>query len=166
MISSLDFDGLAFGGLALGEPMKKMFGAVKAGIGKMPKEKPKYLMGVGVPMQIIEAVSMGIDCFDSTYPTMTARHNWLLTMNGTIDIGKNKNAEDGNPVDEDCDCYVCKNLSKAYMHHISRSKEAAGFRLRTLHNIRFMTRLMERVRNAIKNNELKDLKKELLKIAK
>ncbi len=164
MISSVDFDGLAFGGLALGEPMEKMFEAVNAGMKKMPKEKPKYLMGVGVPLQIIKAVSMGVDCFDSTYPTMTARHNWLLTGKGTLDIGKKKFAEDERPVDEECDCYVCKNLTRAYMHHTSRAKEAAGFRLRTIHNIRFMTKLMENIRKAIKNNELNDFKKELKKV--
>lgn len=161
MISSVDFDGLAFGGLALGEPMKKMFAAVKTGMKFMPKEKPRYLMGVGIPSQILEAVSMGVDCFDSTYPTMTARHNYLLTMNGTVDINKGMHAEDENPVDEDCDCYVCKNLTRAYMHHIARAKEPAGYRLRTLHNLRFMTRLMEKIRKSIKRNEMKELKREL-----
>jgi queuine tRNA-ribosyltransferase len=160
MISSVDFDGLAFGGLALGEPMKNMFDAVKAGMNFMQKEKPKYLMGVGVPSQIIEAVSMGVDCFDSTYPTMTARHNYLLTMKGVVDIYKKKHAEDESPVDDECDCYVCKNLSKAYMHFMARQRTPTGFRLKTLHNLRFMSRLMEKIRKAIKRNELKDLKKE------
>jgi queuine tRNA-ribosyltransferase len=161
MISSIDFDGLAFGGLALGEPMKKMFEAVKAGMRQMPKEKPKYLMGVGIPSQIIEAVSTGVDCFDSTYPTMTARHNYLLTMKGPVDIYKKKYAEDEDPVDEECDCYVCKNLSRAFIHFMARAKTPTGFRLKTLHNIRFMARLMENIRKAIKNNELKELKKSL-----
>jgi len=154
MISSIDFDGLAFGGLALGEPMKKMFDAVKAGMKSMPNEKPKYLMGVGVPSQIIEAVKMGVDCFDSTYPTMTARHDSLLTFNGAIDIGKAKYADDENPVDEECDCYVCKKLSRAYMHFMARQKTPTGYRLRTLHNLRFMSRLMERIRKAIKIQSL------------
>lgn len=160
MISSIGFDGMAFGGLALGEPIKKMFSAVKAGISSMPKEKPKYLMGVGVPSQIIEAVSMGVDCFDSTYPTMTARHNWLLTKKGAIEIKKKAYADDNKPIDKECDCYVCKNLSRAYMHHITRTKEPAGFRLRTIHNLRFMTRMMEDIRKAIKENRLNKLKKE------
>ncbi|MBN2111490.1 tRNA guanosine(34) transglycosylase Tgt [Candidatus Woesearchaeota archaeon] len=164
MISSIGFDGLAFGGLALGEPISKMFSAVKVGMGSMPKEKPKYLMGVGFPSQIIEAVSMGVDCFDSTYPTMTARHNYLLTMNGVVEIDKNRYAEDGNPVEKECDCYICRNFSRAYIHHVSKTKEPAGYRLRTLHNLMFMARLMERIRTAIKENELNKLKKELIKI--
>lgn len=166
MISSIDFDGLAFGGLALGEPINKMFKAVKIGMKSMPKEKPKYLMGVGVPTQIIEAVSTGVDCFDSRYPTMTARHNYLLTMKGIVEIDKKRFAEDENPIEEGCDCYICRNFSRAYMHYIAKTKEPAGYRLRSLHNIRFMTRLMERIRNAIKENKLKKLKKEFLKISK
>jgi len=163
MISSIDFDGLAFGGLALGEPMAKMFSAIKAGMKNMPKEKPRYLMGVGVPSQIIEAVSMGVDCFDSTYPTMTARHNSLLTFDGAIDISKVKYAEDESPVDSSCDCYACKNFSKAYMYYMARQKTPTGYRLRTIHNIRFMTRFMEKIRKAIENNELDSLKKKFSK---
>lgn len=163
LISSIDFDGLAFGGLAIGEPIKQMFKAVEYGMKFMPKEKVKYLMGVGVPQQILEAVSMGVDCFDSTYPTMTARHNDLLTMNGVVTIDKKKYAEDEKPIDEECDCYVCKNYTRAYLHHISRTKEAAGYRLRTLHNIRFMTRFMEKIRESINKNEFNDFKKEFMK---
>ena len=166
MISSIDFDGLAFGGLALGEPINKMFSAIKIGMKSMPKEKPRYLMGVGVPTQIIEAVSMGVDCFDSKYTTMTARHNYLLTMKGIIEIDKKKYKDDKNPVEKDCDCYICKNFSRAYMHHIARTKEPAGYRLRTLHNIRFMSRMMEMIRTAIKENSLKKLKKEFSKISR
>ncbi len=104
---------------------------------------------------------MGVDCFDSTYPTMTARHNYLLTMKGVVDIYKKKHAEDKSPVDDECDCYVCKKLSKAYMHFMARQRTPTGFRLKTLHNLRFMSRLMEKIRKAIKRNELKDLKKSL-----
>lgn len=166
MISSIDFDGIAFGGLALGEPIDKMFSSIKVGMKSMPKEKPKYLMGVGVPTQIIKAVSMGVDCFDSKYTTMIARHNYLLTMKGVVEINKKKYADDKKPVEKECDCYICKNFSRAYMHHISRTKEPAGYRLRTLHNLRFMARLMEKIRTAINENEFNKLKKQFSKYAK
>jgi queuine tRNA-ribosyltransferase len=163
MISSIDFDGLAFGGLALGEPIGKMFDAVKAGMKKMPEQKPKYLMGVGVPLQIIDAVSMGVDCFDSTYPTQIARHDYLLTMKGKIEINKSKFADDKNPIEEGCDCHACKNYSRSYLHFLSKTKEPAGYRLRTIHNIRFMTRLMAEIRKAIKGNRLLKFRKEMEK---
>ncbi len=166
MITSIGFDGYAFGGLALGEPMAKMLESVKAGVGCMPKDKTRYLMGVGVPSQIIDAVMMGVDCFDSTYPTMTARHNSLLTRNGPIDIFKRKYAEDDSPVDEGCSCPACKKHSRAYMHHLARMGEPAGFRLRTLHNLNFMSRLMSDIRDAIKEGRLDELKNELENAAK
>ena len=164
MISSIDFDGLAFGGLALGEPIDKMLNSVSIGMRHMPREKPKYLMGVGVPSQIIDAVLRGVDCFDSTYPTMTARHDYLLTMEGIIQINKKTYREDENPVEEGCDCHVCKNYSRAYMHYLSKTKEPTGFRLRTIHNISFMARIMEKIRTAINDNELKKLRKGFSKI--
>lgn len=158
-ISGLDFDGIAFGGLALGEPQEEMFSAVKAGLGHMPEEKPKYMMGLGNPRDILNAIAHGIDCFDSTFPTMTARHNKLLTMGGSIDIENKAYARDQSPVEEGCDCPACKNYTRAYMHHLSRTREPAGMRLRTMHNIRFMARLMEEAGKAIRNNEFGGLLK-------
>jgi queuine tRNA-ribosyltransferase len=159
-ISDIGFDGLAFGGLALGEPAEQMFAAVDAGIKEMPKEKPKYLMGLGNPTSIIDAVSRGIDCFDSRYPTMTARHNRIMTAAGDMNISKQVYAKDEGPLDEECDCYVCKNFSRAYLYHLVKTREPNALRYLSLHNLRFMIRLMENIRTAIKEGRFEKFRKE------
>ncbi len=158
-ISEIDFDGIAFGGLALGEPAEQMFRAVSTGLAHMPEEKPKYLMGLGTPWEIVNAVAHGIDCFDSRYPTMNARHGLLFTMGEPVKIDDKKFAHDEAPIEEGCDCYTCKNFSKAYLHHLSRAKAPTGMRLKTIHNIRFMARFMERIRKSIKENEFDEMLK-------
>jgi len=158
-IAEIDFDGLALGGLALGEPSDRMFHAVDIALKELPKEKPKYLMGIGVPEQILEAISRGIDCWDSRYPTMNARHNHLFTMNGLIKIEDKKYEKDFTPLEENCDCYTCKHFTRAYLHHLARMKEAQANRLNTLHNLRFMHRLLEDARSAIKEKRFEKFKK-------
>jgi queuine tRNA-ribosyltransferase len=110
-VSNLDFDGIALGGLAIGEPKKLMYKAINACYELLPKEKPHYVMGVGSPEDLLECIGKGFDCFDSVYPTMNARHNSIFTKKGKISIDKAKFAFDQNPLDKDCDCYVCKNYS-------------------------------------------------------
>ena len=128
---------------------------------EMPKDKIKYLMGVGEPTQIVEAVSRGIDCFDSRYPTMTARHNQIMTSKGNITIDKKEYAEDERPLDEECDCWVCKRFSRAYLYHLIKTREPNSLRYLTIHNLRFMMQLMENIRTSIKEGRFEEFKNEI-----
>ena len=163
VISEIDFDGLAIGGLALGEPPEEMMHIIRHTQQYLPKEKIKYVMGVGEPKQILECVEFGIDCFDSTYPTMTARHNQLFTKNGLIRINKEQFKDDTNPIDEECDCPLCKNYSRAYIHHLVKTQEPNAKRLMSLHNLRFILKLIEDIRKSIKENKFQEFKDEFLK---
>lgn len=165
-ISSVDFDGYAFGGLALGEPQEEMFKAIKIGMKHMPANKPRYLMGVGVPSDILKSVEMGVDCFDSRFPTMNARHNHLFTMKGRMNIENRAFRHDESPIEEDCDCHACKNFSRAYLHHLARTKEAVGKIYNTIHNIRFMMRFMESIRTSITEGEFHKFRRRFLAIAR
>ncbi|MBW2973396.1 tRNA guanosine(34) transglycosylase Tgt [Candidatus Woesearchaeota archaeon] len=160
-IVAMDFDGYAFGGLAIGEPPEETFAAVKAAIKFVPKEKPRYLMGVGTPDLILEAVSMGVDCFDSRYPTMTARNGTMFTWKGQINIDKKDFELDEKPIDEECNCFTCKNFTRAYLHHLTRLNEPTGHTLKTIHNVSWMQEFMKRIRNSIKEGKFEDFKKSL-----
>ena len=162
VISGIGFDGLALGGLALGETSQEMYDAVIMGLKNMPKEKIKYLMGVGTPERILECVELGIDCFDSRYPTMTARHNQLFTRNGLLMMQKKEFSEDEKPIEEGCDCPICRKYSRAYINHLIKTQEANVKRLMSLHNLRFMERLMQDIRTTIKENSFESFKKEFL----
>jgi len=162
-IDSLDFDGVAIGGLAIGEPTTEMYKVLRNVLPIIDKDKPRYVMGLGSPLDIVEAVSQGVDCFDSVYPTKNARNGTLFTSKGNIDITKIKYARDMSPIDSTCDCFVCKHYSKAYMHHLMRIKEPSGKRFRSYHNLYFMQRLIERVRLAIKENSFEKFKKDFIK---
>ena len=162
VISEIDFDGLAIGGLALGETPQEMIQTVQLTQNYLPKEKIKYLMGVGTPEQLFRAVELGIDCFDSRYPTMTARHNQLFTKKGIIRINKEQFKDDQNPIDEDCDCPLCKNYSRAYIHHLVKTQEPNAKRLMSLHNLRFILKFMKNIRTSIKENNFEKYKKEFL----
>ena len=158
LICSLDFDGYAIGGLGIGESFDEFKRAVEVCIDKMPEEKPRYVMGVGEPLQMLNAIELGIDFFDSTYPTQNARHSTLFTRNGKIDLNKAKFKEDNNPVDDSCDCYVCKNFSKAYLYHLIKMEEPIAMRYKTIHNLRFMHQLLEEAREAIKKGKFVEFK--------
>lgn len=162
VISGIGFDGLALGGLALGETAQEMYDAVIVNLKNLPKEKIRYLMGVGTPERLLECVELGIDCFDSRYPTMTARHNQLFTRSGLLMIEKKEFADDEKPIEENCDCPVCKNYSRAYIYHLIKTQEANVKRLMSLHNLRFMELLMKDIRAAIKENRFERFKKEFL----
>lgn len=159
-INNLDFDGVALGGLGIGEGREKMFNAVKLSIRYIDKNKTRYLMGVGSPEDLIEAIDLGIDCFDSRFPTMNARHGGIFTHNGKINIEKAEFRDDEKPLDEDCRCYVCKRFSRAYIHHLYRTYEPIRDRYGNIHNLYFIHNLINECRKAIKNNEFSDLKKE------
>lgn len=151
----LDFDGYSIGGVANdGESKEDMYKAIEYSIPYLPKDKPRYLMGVGEPSDIIEGVIRGIDMFDCVLPTRIARHGNAFTRHGKLNIKNAKYKEDFTPIEEDCDCYACKNYTKAYIRHLVNVDEALGGRLLSIHNIRFLIRLTEELREAIKNDQL------------
>ena len=162
-VNSMDFDGLAIGGLAIGETKNEMFGALSASLPFYDRERPRYMMGLGSPEDIVQAVERGADCFDSIFPTQNARRSTLLTFNGPVHYKTAKYANDFSPIEEDCDCYACKNFTKAYVHHLLKTYENFGLTLSTIHNIRFMQRLMEKIRTSIKDDDYNNFKKEFLK---
>ncbi len=150
----IDFDGLALGGLSVGETKEEMREVLSGTAHKMPKNKPRYLMGVGKPEDIVEAVKCGIDMFDCVIPTRNARNGHLFTEKGVIRIRNAQHRFDDKPLDENCNCYTCLNFSRAYLHHLDRCREMLGAQLNTLHNLHYYQVLMSELRNAIKCNEL------------
>ncbi len=162
-INNLDFDGVALGGLGIGEGRTLMFDAVNQSIKKISKNKTRYLMGVGSPEDIIKAVSLGVDCFDSRFPTMNARHGGIFTKIGKINIEKACYKYDESPLDENCKCSVCKKFSKAYIHHLYRTYEPIRDRYGNIHNLFFIQNLMEEIKKSIEENRFEKFKKEFLK---
>ncbi len=156
-ITSIDFPGFAVGGLSIGEPKETMYDVLAYTLDLLPENKPRYFMGLGSPLDILKGVIMGIDIFDSVFPTRNARHGLAFTSEGPLDLRKSVFRDDMRPVDEKCDCYTCKNYSRAYIYHLLREKEILGLYLLTLHNIRFMIKFMEKIRLSIKNNDLERL---------
>lgn len=148
-ITELDLDGYAIGGLAVGEPAEDMYRIISAVEPYMPKDKIRYLMGVGTPGNIIEAVSRGVDLFDCVMPSRNARHGHLNTWSGIINIKNLKYQKDEGPIDPECDCPVCRNFSRAYLRHLFKADEMLGMRLGVMHNLYFYNRLMERIRQAL-----------------
>ncbi len=165
-INNLDFDGVALGGLCIGESRDLTLKNIKACVKHISHEKPRYLMGAGTPEDILEAVNIGIDCFDSRYPTMNARHGGIFTKSGKIDITKSMYRNDENPLDDNCKCYTCKKFSRAFIHHIYKTHETIRDRYGNIHNLFFIQNLMKGCRKAIKNNEFADFKREFLKTYK
>jgi queuine tRNA-ribosyltransferase len=162
-ISKLDVDGIALGGLAIGEPVNKMYDMIKSTMQYASIQKPRYLMGVGSPEDLFRCISLGIDCFDSTFPTQNARHNTLFTSQGKIKIYKAVYKHDFNPIDEECNCPVCRKYSRAYIHHLQRMEEPLGKMLTTIHNLAFIINFMKDIRTAIKEDRYTKFKNEFLK---
>lgn len=150
-ISELDLPGYAIGGLAVGEPAEVMYHIIEQVEEYMPTNKPRYLMGVGTPSNILEAVHRGVDMFDCVMPSRNARHAHLFTWQGIRNIFNAKYALDTSPIDEECDCPVCKHFDRAYLRHLFKSGEMLGMRLAVIHNIYFYNNLMEQIRNALDN---------------
>lgn len=151
-IRELDLDGYAIGGLAVGESAKTMYGIIEAVEPEMPQDKPRYLMGVGKPENILEAVKRGVDIFDCVMPSRNARHGHVFTWDGCRNMINAKYALDDNPIDTDCGCPVCRNFSRAYIHHLFKSGEMLAMRLSVMHNIYFYNSLLEKIRMALDNN--------------
>ena len=153
-LSRLDWPGLAIGGLAVGEPEAERLRILEALVPHMPADRPRYLMGVGRPEDIIAAVLRGVDMFDCVMPTRHARNGHLFTSGGVINIRNAVHERDTGPVDSECDCYTCRNYSRAYLRHLDRCKEILGSRLNTIHNLAFYLGLMRRLREAIEAGRL------------
>ena len=148
-IAELDLDGYAIGGLAVGEPAEVMYEMIEAVEPYMPKNKIRYLMGVGTPENILEAVHRGVDLFDCVMPSRNARHGHIFTWQGHRNLINSKYADDPRPLDEECDCPVCRNFSRGYIRHLLKAGEMLGMRLTVMHNLYFYNTLMERIREAL-----------------
>jgi len=149
----IGFDGYAIGGLSVGEPKEDMLRILAHTAPKMPKDKPRYLMGVGTPEDLVEAVSNGVDMFDCVMPTRNARNGWLFTQYGDVKIKNASYRNDMRPLDEDCDCYTCQNFTRSYLHHLYKVGEILGARLNTIHNLHYYQKLMQAMRQAIESDE-------------
>jgi len=155
----LDFDGYAIGGLSVGEPEDEMMKTLDWVVPELPEEKPHYLMGVGTPKQLVEAVARGVDMFDCVMPTRLARHGTAFIGNGeTLPVKAGRFKDDFSPVDPDCDCYCCKNFSRAYVRHLLNVGEITGMRLLSMHNLHFFISLMKDVRESIENGTFSELR--------
>ena len=155
-IAELDLDGYAIGGLAVGEPKEDMYRVISAVEPYMPKDKIRYLMGVGTPGNIIEGVYRGVDIFDCVMPSRNARHGHLNTWNGIININNKKYEKDSLPIDPECDCPTCRNFSRSYIRHLFKAKEMLAMRLCVMHNLYFYNTLMEKIREALDNGTYKE----------
>ncbi|NLR74927.1 tRNA guanosine(34) transglycosylase Tgt [Leeia sp. IMCC25680] len=148
-LTDIGFHGYAIGGLSVGEPKPEFHRMVAFTAPKLPKESPRYLMGVGTPEDLVYAVSHGVDMFDCVMPTRNARNGWIFTRFGDIKIKNAKHRLDTRPLDETCDCYACRNFSRAYLHHLHRTGEILGARLNTIHNLHYYQQLMRDMRGAL-----------------
>ncbi len=159
----MDLPGYAIGGISVGEPKEEFLKMLYYTTPLMPEDKPRYLMGVGTPDYLIEASIAGIDMCDCVLPTRLARHGAALTSHGKITIRNSKYERDWSPLDEECNCYTCKNYTKAYIRHLVKENEILGIRLLSIHNLRFLTKLMERVRIEIEHDNLLEFRDEFYK---
>lgn len=159
-IAKMDLDGYAIGGLAVGEPKEDMYRIISAVTPYAPENKPRYLMGVGTPGNILEGVSRGVDLFDCVMPSRNARHGHLFTKQGIININNSKYILDESPIDADCSCPVCQRYSKGYIRHLMKASEMLGMRLAVMHNLYFYNNLMTEIRYHIENGSFEDYKNE------
>lgn len=161
-IAELDLDGYALGGLAVGESHEEMYHVIETTVPHLPKNKPTYLMGVGTPANIIEAVARGIDFFDCVYPSRNGRHGHVYTHFGKINLFNAKYELDTRPIEEGCQCPACRRYTRAYIRHLLKAKEMLGMRLCVLHNLYFYNHLMEEIRGALDEGRFEQYRKEML----
>ncbi len=161
-IASLDLDGYAVGGLAVGETHEQMYHVLDEVVPHLPQNKPTYLMGVGTPANILEAVDRGVDFFDCVYPSRNGRHSHVYTNHGKLNLLNKKYEKDMSPIEEGCGCPACRSYSRAYIHHLFKAKEMLGMRLCVLHNLYFYNKMMEEIREAIEKGEYQAYKKQKL----
>jgi queuine tRNA-ribosyltransferase len=162
-LRALDMPGYAIGGLAVGEPNEEMYKVLDYTLPELPEDKPRYLMGVGTPENILEAVSRGIDMFDCVMPSRNARHAKVFTRSGDISLKLARFAKDESPIDPTCDCPTCKNYSRAYLRHLFKAKEILAMRLAVIHNLHFYSRMMQEIRKNIENGTFHEFKEEFIK---
>ena len=158
----LDFDGYSIGGTSVGEDKETMYKMIDYAIKYLPSDKPRYLMGVGDPIDLFEGVMRGVDMFDCVHPTRLARHGHAFTLDGKINIKNAKYKEDFTSIDEECDCYCCKNYTKAYIRHLIVANETLGQRLLSIHNLRFLIRIMENIRKSVQDDRFLEYKEEFM----
>jgi queuine tRNA-ribosyltransferase len=163
-LTSLGFDGYAIGGLSIGEPKRVTNAIVEQTAAALPGDKPRYLMGVGSPEDLVEGVARGIDIFDSALPTRIARNGGIFTRRGRIIIRNADFKDRDEPLDEGCDCYTCRNFSAAYINHLFRCKELLVYRLATIHNLRFVLRLMDDMRKSISEGDFQSFRESFLAV--
>ncbi len=159
---AMDFDGYGIGGLSIGEPKEIMNEVLEYSIPLVPEHKPRYLMGVGSPVELLGAIEHGIDIFDSAFPTRNARHSSLMTKEGNIDLERSKFALDFMPIDEGCMCYTCRNYTRAYLHHLFRESELLALRLASIHNLYFIQSIVKSAREAILEDRFGAFKKKII----
>lgn len=159
-LKEIGFHGYAVGGLSVGEPKEEMHRIMEKIVWQLPEDKPRYLMGVGTPEDLVEGVSQGIDMFDCVMPTRNARNGWLFTRYGDIKIRNSKYKDDLRPLDPTCDCYACKHFSRAYLHHLQKVNEILGARLNTIHNLHYYLHLMQEIRDALDVDRFEEWKAE------
>ena len=163
-LNEIDFDGYAIGGLSVGEPKEEMVKVLDHLAHQMPEDKPRYLMGVGKPEDIVEGVRRGVDMFDCVMPTRNARNGHLFTRNGVVKLRNSANKTDTRPLDEACSCYTCQNFSRAYLHHLDKCKEIVGSQLNTIHNLHYYQEVMAGLRQAIEQGKLDDFVDEFYRL--
>jgi queuine tRNA-ribosyltransferase len=151
-LADMNFHGYAIGGLSVGEPKEDMLRILEHTAPKLPVNKPRYVMGIGTPEDLVDAVSRGMDMFDCVMPTRNARNGWLFTRFGDIKIRNAKHRDDTNPLDDTCACYTCKTATRAYLHHLQRTNEILGARFNTIHNLFYYQQLMRDMREALEND--------------
>lgn len=159
-LAELDFEGYAVGGLSVGEPRDLMHDMASFTLPLLPEKKPRYVMGVGRPEDLVEMTGFGADMFDCVMPTRNARNGQLFTASGTININNSGFRTDTQAAEQGCSCYTCRSYSRAYLHHLYRNRELLSYRLNTIHNIHYYTSLMRRMREAVKNDEFSDFRRE------
>lgn len=161
-ITELDFAGFAIGGLSVGEPHPLMYDILGKTTDLMPKDKARYLMGVGTPDCLVEGVNLGVDMFDCVYPTRVARNGTAMLPTGRLVVRNAQYAEDFRPIDENCDCYTCRNFSRAYIRHLFKAEETLALRLLSIHNLHFLLKFTEKMRDAIANDRFLEFREQFL----
>jgi queuine tRNA-ribosyltransferase len=162
-LTDIGFDGYAIGGLSVGEPKDDMLRILAHTAPKMPSDKPRYLMGVGTPEDLVAAVSQGVDMFDCVMPTRNARNGWLFTQYGDVKIKNASYKNDTRPLDADCSCYTCQHFTRAYLHHLHKVGEILSARLNTIHNLHYYQVLMAEMRLAIEQGQFAAFKEQFAK---
>jgi queuine tRNA-ribosyltransferase len=153
---AIGFEGYALGGLSVGEPKEEMLHVIDSIAGTLPEDKPRYVMGVGTPQDLVDAVSRGMDMFDCVMPTRNARNGYLFTSSGLLKLRNSRYRADTRPLDEKCACYTCKNFSRSYLQHLDKCKEMLGAQLNTIHNLHYYQQLMAHLRHVIEQGKLRD----------